>query len=688
MSFKDLNLEYNYSSSKINIVEQFYNPVLSQAIKYDRITGYFNSTSLAIAARGLKNFIINKGKMRLLCGVILDEDDLNSILSASDLENIISENFLEDIENMEDKIKRNHIKLLAWMISNNLLEIKIGIKQVNGTYIGGILHMKNGIMYDNENNCILFNGSNNETASGWNNNIEKFKLFFSWENSQKYIEPDIIEFSEFWNNENNNLEVMDIPQAAKKGLIEIAPKSYEEFNKLILSYEESLFLDKSSIKNRELYPHQRNALNSWFDNNKKGIFEMATGTGKTFTALKCLEKSLSQEENLVTVIACPYAHLVEQWGNELEKFNIAPVYRLYGTGNSNWKKNLDSLVFKLNFKVKENAIILTTHSSFSKEIFISNLSKLHNPKLLIVDEMHHLSAESYKKGLDVNYNYLLGLSATPSIYMDEEATDYLSDLFGGIVYSFTIEDALNETNHNGETFLTHYNYYPERINLNDDELKEYVDLNKKIARLFHIKNKSKEIEDKLKILYMERKSIVNNAKNKLECLRTILRKWDNLDHLIIFCSPQQINDVLLILKEENITPRHKFTQEEGARKNKLYGNISQREDLLNKFDEGVYKVLVAIKCLDEGVDVPSADKVIIMSSSTNPREYVQRRGRVLRRYPGKNLAYIYDMVVIPDVEDNLDNLMESEKKRMLDFIPLADNGIEGINLLKKWRVFE
>ena len=164
-----------------------------------------------------------------------------------------------------------------------------------------------------------------------------------------------------------------------------------------------------------------------------------------------------------------------------------------------------------------------------------------------------------------------------------------------------------------------------------------------------------------------------------------MRRYDELDHLIIFCSPQQIKKVLKILKEEGVTPRHRFTSKEKTHKDKRFGGLSQRQDLLNKFDKGQYKALVAMKCLNEGVDVPSADKVIIMSSTTNPIEYVQRRGRVLRRYPGKDLAYIYDMVIVPE-DPAADSIIHKEMERLEEFIIIAKNRDECNEKLKEWGV--
>lgn len=244
---------------------------------------------------------------------------------------------------------------------------------------------------------------------------------------------------------------------------------------------------------------------------------------------------------------------------------------------------------------------------------------------------------------------------------------------------------MNNCDEEGKTYLTPYEYLPQRVGLNESELSQYIDLSRQISRFSHM-NKE-HMSDYYKLLLQKRKDIVNNANEKYDCLSKILDDLEDVSHLIIFCSHQQMDNVLKILKDKEILG-HKFTYSEGTKKSNQYGGLSEREYLIKQFDEGVYKALVAIKCLDEGVDIPSADKVIIMSSSRNPREYVQRRGRVLRRSDGKEKADIYDMAVIEyDYSGEIINsIVEPEMERMMDFINSSDNPGYCMKLLEKWSV--
>lgn len=676
MSFIDLNLKCSYSSAEDNLVEDFYNPILSKTKHYDRTSGYFSSTSLAIAAKGIKNFILNNGKMRLLCGVQLSEEDLNSALNSVEIANTISESFLEDIETMEDEIQRNHVKMLAWMLANDYLEIKIGVRKENDEYVGGILHTKTGIVYDDDNNCITFDGSNNETAYGWVQNIEKFKVFCSWNETKDYIYDDINEFNQFWSNENESLEVIDIPKAAKNGLIKIAPKSFEEMNELTLTKRKNTKQDK-----RKLYPHQKEAIEKWFENGNRGILEMATGTGKTFTAIEAIEKLLkeyiSNKKPLLIVIAVPTSHLIEQWENDLSKRDFDTIIKFY-SNNSNRKEELKKVKRRLNTGMYKNAVVIVTHKSASTDFFIDTLEECSADSLFVADEVHGIGSSTNSKALQSFYNYRLGLSATPSRWFDDEGDELINYFFGEIIFSFDLDAALREG------FLTPYEYHPIFVELTKEEYNDYLEISRQIIYAYS-KNKEEKNKDKIETLLFRRQRILNKAKNKYKALEELIIKLksegDELKNLIIFCTDtEQLNKVKDILDNLNLKKRS-FTGKEP---------IPERERIITDFKNGIIDVILAMKCLDEGVDVPSTETAIILASTSNPREYIQRRGRVLRKHKGKEIAHIYDMIIDPNsirgvnskLNDNaIYNIYEKESLRYREFASSATNDLECINLL-------
>ncbi len=434
------------------------------------------------------------------------------------------------------------------------------------------------------------------------------------------------------------------------------------------------------MKDIKLREYQIEAIDEWFKHNCNGIFEMATGTGKTFTALACFDKLLSTKDNLFTVIACPQSHLIDQWIGEIKKFYDGSIV-VASSKNNKWKEDLAKLVVDLYLGVIDSVVVLTTHISLASDFFLEKIHEIDIEKLLIVDEVHGIGSQKQMLGLDDIYDYRLGLSATPSRYFDDIGTEVINDFFGGVVFEFDLTRALTEINPDTEkTYLTPYIYKPIVVNLNDEELDEYRELSAKIARLFATNNK--DFKESLNGLLFKRQNIINNAEEKYDAFRNILRERPNIDKLIVYCSPQQIDRIQQILNEEGVSPQHRFTQKQSASKKKKE-DFSEREYLLKKFADGSYKALVAIKCLDEGVDVPVAENAIILSSTSNPREHIQRRGRILRNAPGKKEATIYDVLVFPEEDsDQVKKIRQKEIDRYLDFAKSAENSLECIKLLE------
>lgn len=439
-------------------------------------------------------------------------------------------------------------------------------------------------------------------------------------------------------------------------------------------------IDNEKIKLRD---YQIEAIDSWFNNDCRGIFEMATGTGKTFTALSCFKQLLDIEDSLLTVIACPLSHLIDQWINEIKKFYDGKIIIASGK-NHNWRKDFQKLLTEFYLGLIDDAIVLTTHISSSSDFFLDIIQEFDVNILLIVDEVHGIGSDKQIIALNSRYDYRLGLSATPERWFDDYGTQVLHDFFGGVIFEFDIERALTEFNPDtGKNYLTPYFYKPIIVQLTEEEYAEYKRYSTRIAYLL-ASNKEKDDEEiDITTYLIKRQNIINNAEEKYIALKNILKENPEIDKLIIFCSPQQIDRVQEILNAEGVTPQHRFTQKQSAVKKKkdLY---SEREYILKKFEDGSYRALVAIKCLDEGVDVPSAENAIIMSSTSNPREHVQRRGRILRNSPGKERAIIYDILVFPEEETSIcQKIREKEIRRYVEFASNSENSWESLKLLKK-----
>lgn len=698
MGFRDLEIKNSYSSDDVDVLHEFYVPALSEAIEYKRLTGFFFSSSLAVAARGIINLIENEGKMKIVSSAFLSKKDVESIKKGlKEPEDLIEENMLKTFDEMKNEFIQNHIKALGWLVAKNKLEIKVAIlKDEKGLPISaegvsntGIFHEKVGVLKDEKGNRMSFSGSINETGAAWQNNIEEFKVFRDWKPSEKkYFNFDSKKFNKFWKNKANRMDVIDIPNAIEDELINNKPDSFSKL-KANISRKKS-----RNDKKIELYDYQKEAVKSWLENDMRGVFEMATGTGKTFTALGSVRSYSKKFDENVIIISCPFGHLIQQWIKEIDKFGFSYPTITCDSTNRGWRNELADFLADIELKNKKNLIVLTTHSTFSSDDFrkiFQNFKKDADiPILVIVDEVHGIGAEKRQEGLLEIYDYRLGLSATPKRPFDPEGTDAIYDYFKGknktIVFEFLLGRAINNINpRTNETFLTPYRYIPKFISLEPKEIEEYMSLTRSIVSKYSNANEQEKRELIDNLMYM-RADIVKDAEQKYSALDEILDDMgDELKHTIIYCSPGQIDKVMKKCKERNIIA-HRFTMEEGTKPKKKYDGLSQREKILDLFGKGDYQVLVAMKCLDEGVDVPPARKAIIMASSSNPREYIQRIGRVIRRYPGKKEAKIYDLIVKPsgniktDFKEIEEKIFEKELNR---YHEIAKNAINRADAMEK-----
>lgn len=308
----------------------------------------------------------------------------------------------------------------------------------------------------------------------------------------------------------------------------------------------------------------------------------------------------------------------------------------------------------------------------------------HIKLFLIVDEVHGIGAPIRKNGLIEEYTYRLGLSATPKRWLDPDGTEYITNYFKDVVYDFSLKKAINTVNPDtGDTFLTPYEYKPYFVELSDEEINEYEKISKNIAKAYHNAKNYGEKTDWFSLLCIKRQKIIIDAMNKISTFFEILDEIGKVNHCLIYLSPNQLNKVQEILNNKGVI-QHKFTLKEGTKSEDKYGGISEREFLLKGFADGKYQALVAMKCLDEGVDVPPARIAIFLASSSNPRQYIQRRGRILRNFPGKDKATIYDLIVIPPPLNNVDKdfwelerkIIRTELKRYKEFAYLSLNRME------------
>lgn len=654
-SFTELSIKSNYESGVDNIVSDFYEPILARSISYDRIAGFFSSSSLALVARGMGQFILNGGKMRLICSPILSKQDaliMSEVVNKEkDLSNIIS----LDLESITNTFEKDHIMALGWMISRGLLEIKLAvltdaygnIEYGEDVLKNGLFHQKVGILHDSFGNHISFSGSINESAAAWGNNDEEFKVFKSWTDAVGFYNADRDKFDAYWGSMRHNVRLFPLPKAIREKII-VYSKNFNP-SQFITRHKITIKKINTSIP---LFHYQNEALVQWKDNSFYQLFEMATGTGKTRTAIAGLDFLLKDGRNIVTVIACPQSTLSLQWKMEIEKLNVNAGECIIADGNNtSWYTDLQTLLLRQKIGMSDKIIIFTTHDTASSDRFINLMKEhlaAHNINLLIGDEAHWLGAPSLQKALLPEYNYRIGLSATPSRWFDDEGTTKLVNYFGNNNFEFTIKQALTEVNPITQRhFLVNYYYLIRKVELNSAELRQYIAETKKLLNLANRSKKDIDASDKYQRALERRAKIIKNADSKYQELVKILQELQSknmMENIIIFVSPEQIVKVGQIIAGMGIA-YHKLTQEEGTKSEARYDGVSEREYIIKNFKKKNYKILIAIKCLDEGIDIPSASIGILMASNTNPREYVQRIGRIIRQDEGKQCAYLYDLCV-------------------------------------------
>lgn len=701
MNFLDLKdtLKESYRTPD-NIVEDFYIPLLSNAKKYDRAVGFFSSSVLIELSKGLINLVKNCGKMRLITSPKLREQDIQAMKDGYDKREIIDKAIMREWKEPKNYIEEERLNFLSHMIEDGYLDIKIAFKKPFGLY-----HEKIGILTDADGNAVAFSGSLNESEQAISLNFESIDAFTSWADESR-TNKKIEYFEETWNNLTTSLEVIDFPKVARGKLQSYKKEHYNEHiddeeTKDLSGETESSVSNKPTVISKNipmlpplterfkgLHTYQTDAIQEWKNKGYRGIFDMATGTGKTYTGLGALVDLYNHcNSDLAVVICCPFIHLVEQWVEDLVKFNIEPIVGYGSSMQKNWRDKLSRAVQYHNYKIKgkEFFCFITTNATFYSEFVQNELKKMNHNSLLMVDEAHYFGAEFIRKNLPQNFEYRLALSATIDRHGDEEGTKVLYEYFGEKCIEYTLEMAIEAG------MLTKYYYYPIIINLTPEELSLYKELTKKIAK-FIVGSDKKHIPEAAKLYLLKRAKLIAGAENKLSALKEAIEPYKDKKHLLVYCgattldsqntdsdSLKQIQVVCKMLGNDLNMKVAKFTAEE---------DMKQRQNIKNLFSKGdMLQVLVAIKCLDEGFNIPEIRTAFILASTTNPKEYIQRRGRVLRLAEGKKYAEIYDFITLPRPLEETYNLTNAEQKyeqglvkrefeRMKEFNRMAINCVE------------
>lgn len=691
MGLKDHRVKSEYRSLIDNIVQDFYIPLLQEAVLYKRAVGFFSSSSLVEISKGIAEMASEGGRIQIVASPYLSDDDIQAIKKGyEDRNKIIEAALLKQImEEPTDYYSMERLKLLASLIADGIMDIQIAYTEdKNGI---GMYHEKMGIIEDAVGDKIAFSGSNNETATAMSINYEAMDVFRSWGDKSEADRVRLKEnaFYSIWHDMEPNIKVMEFPYITDTLIEKYRGKTVnfdidkEQFSKRMTSYFAKLQEGKKQdgdIGARVpddiiLRDYQKEAISVWVGENYRGIFDMATGTGKTLTGLGAISK-LSEDirDMLSVIIVCPYQHLVEQWVEDIVRFNIKPIIGYSSSPQKDWKKKLAKAVRDQKLRREKSFFcFICTNATFTNSFVQEEINKIRSSVLLVIDEAHNFGARSYAKLLDERFTYRLALSATLERHRDDEGTAFLYDFFGKKCIEYSLEKAIEEGK------LTPYKYYPVPVYLTEDELQQYEQKSYEISKcLIKGKDGKYKLNKRGEILAMERSRIVAGAIQKLSALREQIAPYIKDNNILVYCGAtnvvdekadysvvdetdiRQIEAVTRILGNEFQMAVAKFTSEENMETRAMIKQQFQKSDRL--------QAIVAIKCLDEGVNIPGIRTAFILASTTNPKEYIQRRGRVLRKAENKPFAEIYDFVTLPRELDAVSGLTTEQAQRDLSLV--------------------
>lgn len=692
--FRKLPLKANYSSESDNLYEDFFLPVLNEATVYKRAVGYFSLGVLLNTPAAMSRLVAAQGRIEIIFGKLVAAADFEAIRDG-----LCNPWQTEELPSFEALIADNpdgllayRVRLLAWLFASERLEMKVALRPE------GLFHQKIAVLEDGFGDHISFSGSMNETISALDPryNSEEISVFRSWKEGQsEYVESHQEKFETLWSGDTGSATIITpIPEAIAAGLRFVA----EQFPDAPTASGEdeavrSFVAEKAGAKAAAprvptefhgnpftMRDHQLAALKAWSENGYNGILELATGAGKTITSIYAATKTIEQNDGMLLIVAVPYQDLADQWCEELKLFNITPL-RCYGS-RTDWEPSLRAYVARNCDAQHEFLAIVVVNRTLTSDHFQSYVNQLDHARLFFIgDECHHHSAEGFDGKLFPNARFRIGLSATPFHYLDEERNERLRGIYDKSVYRYTLADAV----HDG--VLTPYEYHPIPVELTEAETLEYIELSDQIARAFAAaQGKNAEgSKQKLTSLLMKRARLVGSAENKLERLENLMASQSEIEpYSLFYCGDGRIpfggmetDAERLEIEDLFLKQRHavsRLLQKRGVRVSPFTSdeNRWQRREILSRFKSGETEALVAIRCLDEGIDVPACRTAYLIASSRNPRQFVQRRGRILRRSPGKEFAKIYDFVVVmPQTaiasEQAAGDFLRAELGRVADF---------------------
>ena len=657
-------------------------PCFQSSCAVDCMVGFFTSEALASLAPGLATFINeSQGVLKLLISPILRSEDWAAIEAGVSGADELTVSIFEDALLTEDTLQQHTLECLSWLLQHGRIEIQIALLR------DGLFHPKVWLFHDQQSQIVCAHGSTNLTASGMHRNVEQVAVCSSWGNSRDNytIERLDQQFQTFWRNNSESCIVLSLPEIIRERLVNTYTSKdppqeldlaqlYRRAVELVSKDGTSLvhpprrsFQVPSWLEYRQgPFAHQGEAVDAWCDAGFHGVLEMATGAGKTIAAMIAAYRLFEIHKPLLIVVAAPYLPLVQQWCAEIEPFGITPIDLTSLSGPRARGSTLGHANRRLQRGLEQVVAIVVTHDTLTNISFQEELERFKATILLIGDEVHGLGSESFIDHPPERVEYRLGLSATPERQYDDEGTKALFNYFGPVVYQFPLGKAIGNC-------LVPYDYFVHPVSLNEEEMFRWHELTQKLRQ--NSWRNDEEPNAYIQKLLRDRRAILENAGGKVGALNEALQSEDprKLKHTLIYASdkaPDQHERVNQTLRDLGVR-YHQLTYEET-------GNRKKTQEILRSFQEGHLQVLTAKRVLDEGVNIPQIQRAYILASTTVERQWVQRRGRLLRTCNEINKTHseIHDFVVLPG-EERLDSgtrhIVVSELGRIREFAGLARN---------------
>lgn len=660
-------------------------PGFKAAGKVDCMVGFFSSEVLASLAPGLATYITDsKNKLRLVISPLLREEDKAAIEDGLRPLDEVADWILENLTITEDLLQHHTLKCLSWLLREERVEIKIALMK------DALFHPKVWL-FENDDDLVAVHGSSNMTYAGTYKNIEQIAISRSWQDSnQQYITQKLqYEFGRLWENKDDSCVVIGLPEAVRQRLLRAyakgSPPTEDEWRSL---YERAIGIAEDpkpletvplQSKNFEIpswlefekgpFGHQIQAVEAWCEAKHHGILEMATGSGKTITAMISAYRLYEKNNPLLIIVAAPYVPLIDQWCEEITQFGIKPVNLTASGSASKRASELQKLRRRLRTGLSDVETVVVSHDTLCTPEFLTGVEAFDCARMLIADEVHNLGRFSFINNPPEFIEFRLGLSATPIRQYDEDGTEALFEYYGPVVFRYTLEEAIGHC-------LVEYDYYVHAVYLTDSEMDEWFALTDKIKQNAWRSEDGKPDEYLAKLL-RDRRALLETASGKIATLESLLKNenTEDLRHTLVYTSdkgPDQLDSVNQLLRSRNIL-FHQLTAEETASRD-------QTKRIIKSFQDGEIQMLTAKRVLDEGVNVPQIRKAFILASTTVERQWVQRRGRLLRTCNaiGKTHSVIHDLLALPPgMDDGLDPdaraLVRSELYRAQEFARLARN---------------